>query len=366
MEAHIMERNGTSMNKQVTTIVAALLLAGGVGGAVGAGVALSTDSDSSAGGVTTTVQNESVAQTSSSAALVYQHVKNGVVEITTQTGATTDQFGNETPGGGATGSGFVIDSAGHIVTNQHVVDGAQSVKVRFADGDSVDATIVGSDPSTDIAVLKVNRPSSELTPLRFAADGSLEVGNTVMAIGSPFGLEGTLTTGVISALGREIESPNGFTIENAVQTDAALNHGNSGGPVLDMSGRVVGVAAQIRSDSGGSDGIGYAVPGDTAQRVAQELIRSGKVEHAYLGVSLQDDGPAELGTVQPNTPASRGGLQKGDVVVGVDGKTINSGDDLREVIDSHEPGDELTLSIKRNGQERTVQVTLGQRPATAQ
>jgi putative serine protease PepD len=353
------------MSKQVTTIVAALVLAAGVGGAVGAGVALQTDSDSSAGGLTTTVQNESVAQTTSSAALVYKRAKNGVVEITTQTGATTDQFGNETPGGGATGSGFVIDSDGHIVTNQHVVDGAQAVKVRFADGNSVDATIVGTDPSTDIAVLKVN-PSSQLTPLSFASDGSLEVGNAVMAIGSPFGLEGTLTTGVISALGREIESPNGFTIENAVQTDAALNHGNSGGPVLDMQGRVVGVAAQIRSDSGGSDGIGYAVPGDTAQRVAQELIRSGKVEHAYLGVSLADDGAATVREVQNNTPASRAGLKAGDQVVGVDGKSISTGDELREVIDSHKPGDKLTLSIKRNGQERTVQVTLGQRPATAQ
>jgi putative serine protease PepD len=259
----------------------------------------------------------------------------------------------------------VIDNDGHIVTNQHVVDGAQSVKVRFADGKSVDATIVGTDPSTDIAVLKV-APSSELTPLRFAGNGSLEVGNPVLAIGSPFGLEGTLTTGVISALGREIQSPNGFTIENAVQTDAALNHGNSGGPVLDMLGRVVGVAAQIRSDSGGSDGIGYAIPGDTAQRVAQELIRSGKVEHAYLGVSLADDGPATIGQVQPNTPASRAGLKQGDEVVGADGKTIDSGDALREVIDSHKPGDKLTLSIKRNGQERTVQVTLGERPASAQ
>jgi putative serine protease PepD len=355
------------MSKQVTTIVAALLLAAGVGGAVGAGVALQVDDSQPAAQSSTPASSaEPVVRMSSSAASVYNRVKDAVVEITTTTGGQTDAFGNQTPGGSATGSGFVIDSEGHIVTNQHVVDGAQAVKVRFSNGDVVDATIVGTDPSTDIAVLKVDRPASQLTPLRFAGTGTLEVGEPVMAIGSPFGLEGTLTTGVVSALGREIQAPNGFTIENAVQTDAALNHGNSGGPVLDYSGRVVGVAAQIRSDSGGNEGIGYAVPGDTAQRVAEELIRSGKVEHAYLGVSLADDGPARIQQVQAGTPASRAGLRAGDEVVGVDGKAITTGDALRDAIDARKPGDKITLTIKRNGQERTVQVTLGQRPATAQ
>jgi putative serine protease PepD len=362
-----MERTETPMSKQVTTIVAALLLAAGVGGGVGAAVALSTDSDPAPQSAAAPVASaEPVAQTSSTVAAVYKRVQAGVVEITTTTGSQTDAFGNQTPGGGATGSGFVIDSEGHIVTNQHVVDGAQSVKVRFSNGDVVDATIVGTDPSTDIAVLKVDRPSSELRPLSFAGNGSLEVGDPVMAIGSPFGLEGTLTTGVVSAIGREIQSPNGFTIENAVQTDAALNHGNSGGPLLDYRGRVVGVSAQIRSDSGGNEGIGYAVPGETAQRVAEELIRSGHIDHAYLGVSLADDGPAKVGRVQPSTPASRAGLQANDVVIGVDGNTITTGDELRDAIDSHKPGEKITLTIKRNGQERTVQVTLGQRPATAQ
>ncbi|MGH3083246.1 MAG: S1C family serine protease [Gaiellaceae bacterium] len=338
------------MSKQVTTIVVALLLAAGVGGAVGAGVALQTDDDSTA--PTTDAATQPVAQRSSAVAAVYQRVKDGVVEVETSAGAT--------------GSGFVIDEEGHIVTNQHVVEGADSAVVRFSDGTEVDADIVGTDPSTDIAVLDVDRPSSRLTPLSFAGDGSLQVGNAVIAIGSPFGLEGTLTTGVISALGREIRSPNGFTIENAVQTDAALNSGNSGGPVLDSQGRVVGVAAQIRSENGGNVGIGYAIPGDTAERIARELIDDGTVEHAYLGVSLPDDGAATLETVVAGSPADRAGLQAQDEVTAVDGESIQTGDELRDAIDVKKPGDKITLTIERNGSERTVQVTLGQRPATAQ
>ena len=352
-----------AMSKQLATIAAALLLAAGVGGAVGAGVALETSGDSAA---TTTQSAQPIARTTSGLSAVYNRVKNGVVEIQTKTGGQTDAFGNETPGGGATGSGFVIDDAGHIVTNQHVVDGAQSVTVRFANGKEVDAQIVGTDPSTDIAVLDVDVPASELTPLNFASETSLAVGDSVIVIGSPFGLEGTLTAGIVSALGREIRSPNGFTIENAVQTDAALNHGNSGGPVLDLQGRVVGVAAQIASESGGSDGIGYAIPGDTAQRVAAELIKSGRVEHAFLGVSLPDDGAARLAEVSPGSPAANAGLQAGDVVTAVDGNSIETGDELRSAIDAKKPNDKITLTIKRNGKERTVQVTLGQRPATAQ
>lgn len=342
------------MSKQVATIVLALLLAAGVGGAVGAGVALSTD-DQPAAQTASATPGESVSQSESFAAAIYKRAKDAVVEIQT----ATEQ-------GSATGSGFVIDKQGHIVTNEHVVEGATKVTVQFADQSEAQATIVGTDPSTDIAVLKVDRPASRLTPLSFAAAGSLEVGDPVVAIGSPFGLEGTLTTGVVSGLGREIEAPNGFTIENAVQTDAALNHGNSGGPLLDMQGRVVGVAAQIRSDSGGNVGIGYAVPGDTAQRVARQLISDGSVEHAYLGVSLPNSGAATIEDVRNNGPAEGAGLQPGDEVTAVDGKTIESGDALREAIDAKKPGDKITLTIKRNGNERTVQVTLGQRPASAQ
>jgi putative serine protease PepD len=351
------------LSKQLTAIVAALLLGAGVGGGVGAAVALETDSDSGAQNAVAT--NTPVAETISSTAAVYKRVKDAVVEVHTSTGGQSTPFGGQTPGE-ATGSGFVIDEEGHIVTNQHVVDGAQSVRVQFSDGTEVDAEIVGTDPSTDIAVLDVDRPSSELTPLRFASTGSLEVGDSVAVVGSPFGLEGTLTTGVISGVGREIQSPNGFTIENAVQTDAALNHGNSGGPVLDTEGRVVGVAAQIRSDSGGSDGVGYAVPGDTAQRVARALIQDGKVEHAYLGVSLGDDGAAKVLDVRAGSPAAQAGLRTNDVVVAVDGNSIETGDELRSAIDAKKSGDEIQLKIRRGGSERDLTVELGTRPATAQ
>jgi putative serine protease PepD len=341
------------MSKHVASIAAALLLAAGVGGAVGAAVALETRDDSS--NATTTPTAQPVARTNSPISAVYERVKDSVVEISTS--AAT---------GGATGSGFVIDTEGHIVTNQHVVGGADSVTVEFSDGSEVSADIVGADPSTDIAVLDVDRSPSLLKPLSFAPEGSLQVGNQVIAIGSPFSLQGTLTTGVISALGREIQSPNRFTIENAVQTDAALNHGNSGGPLLDLQGRVVGVAAQIRSESGGSDGIGYAIRGDTAQRVARELIRDGSVEHAYLGVSLPPDGAARFESVVSDAPADKAGLQSDDVVTAVDGNEIESGDELRAAIDAKKPGDKITLTIQRGGEERTVQVTLGERPTTAQ
>jgi putative serine protease PepD len=361
MVGHNHERN--LMSKQLTAVFAALLIGAGVGGAVGAAVALESDSDSA--GQSPASANQPVAQSTSSTAALYKQVKNAVVEIHATNAGQESPFGQQREGQ-ATGSGFVIDEEGHVVTNQHVVDGAESVRVEFADGEEVAAEVVGTDPSTDIAVLDVDRPSSQLTPLSFASTGSLEVGDPVIVLGSPFGLEGTLTTGVISAVGREIQSPNGFTIENAVQTDAALNHGNSGGPVLDGEGRVVGVAAQIRSESGGSDGVGYAVPGDTAKRVAEELIQDGKVEHAYLGVSLQDDGVARLESVVTGSPASRAGLRTGDLVTEVDGKAIETGDELREAIDAKKPGDELELKVRRGNDERDVTVELGTRPATAQ
>src|SRR4029450_11029974 len=268
---------------------------------------------------------ESVSQTESTAAAIYKRAKDAVVEVHSTTGGQSDPFGNQGQGT-ATGSGFVIDKQGHIVTNEHVVDGATKVTVQFSDQSEADATIVGTDASTDIAVLKVDRPASKLTPLSFASTSSLEVGNPVGAIGSPFGLEGTLTTGVISGLGREIKAPNGFTIENAVQTDAALNHGNSGGPVLDMNGRVIGVAAQIESDSGGNVGIGYAVPADTAQRVARELIRDGNVEHAFLGVSLPNSGAATIEQVTDGTAADTAGPPREDDVTPLHRNTRDSRD----------------------------------------
>src|SRR5829696_7417532 len=226
--------------------------------------------------------------------------RSGVVEVIASERAADSPF----PGGGsgeatAQGSGFVYDSTGRVITNQHVVDGATSVSVRFASGQTVHAEIVGTDPSTDVAVLKVDALPSSAKPLALGDSDAVEVGDGVVAIGSPFGLTGTVTSGIVSALGREIDSPNNYAIEGAIQTDAAINHGNSGGPLFDMHGRVIGVNAQIKSDSGGNDGVGFAIPSSTIRSIATRLIQNGSVQHAYLGVSLDtaDSGGAHISTV---------------------------------------------------------------------
>ena len=199
---------------------------------------------------------------------IYEKASDGVVEITAS-GVASNAAGPFGPAqeGEATGSGFVLDKEGHIVTNAHVVDGASSISVRFADGDEAAATLVGSDPSTDLAVLDVDVPTADLTPLSLGDEASVEVGDAVVAIGSPFGLDGSVTTGIVSALDRTIEAPNGYAIDGAIQTDAAINHGNSGGPLLDASGNVIGVNAQIASESGGNDGVGFAIGADTVKDV---------------------------------------------------------------------------------------------------
>src|SRR5213079_2589336 len=186
------------------------------------------------------------------------------------------------------------------VTNQHVVAGANSITVTFWNGKNVKATLVGTDPSTDLAVIHVSVPSAQLHPLPLGNSSAVQVGDGVVAIGSPFGLAETVTSGIVSALHRQMTSPSGFAIDNSIQTDAAINHGNSGGPLLDTQGRVVGVTAQIESDSGGNDGVGFAVPSNTVRSVAGQLISSGKAEHAYLGVSLSSaSSNAQVGSVRP-------------------------------------------------------------------
>ena len=282
--------------------------------------------------------------------------------------------GETTPfgGGGGTqaqGSGFVYDDEGHVITNQHVVDGAETVSVTFADGSTHDATVVGSDPSTDLAVLKVDAPASAArSRSRSARLSELEVGDGVIAIGSPFGLEQTVTTGIVSALHREINSPNDFAIDDAIQTDAAINHGNSGGPLLDLEGRVIGVNSQINSESGGNDGIGFAVPSDTVAKIATELIADGEVEHAYLGVATEatesGDG-ASIAEVRPGTPAAAADLREGDVVTEIDGDAVEDADELRRLIDAKSPGDSVELTIVRDGTESTVEVELAARPSAA-
>jgi S1-C subfamily serine protease len=314
----------------------------------------------------------------------------GVVDIVVSgvsAGTSSDSpFG--APGGqGASGegSGFVLDDQGHIVTNAHVVNGASSIAVRFADGSQADASLVGEDVSSDLAVIDVNVDAGKLHPLSLGTSDGLKVGQGVVAIGSPFGLQGTVTTGIVSALNRTIDAPNGYSIPGAIQTDAAINHGNSGGPLLNAQGQVIGVNAQIASDSGGNDGVGFAIPVDTVKSVADQLVQGGSVSHAYLGVSVmtvdaataQQTGlpqGAQIASVVAGSPAAGAGLvpsgasagqvaQGGDVVTAIDGKPITSAQALTAAVAAHRAGDTVTLVVEREGQRVEVKVTLGSRPS---
>jgi S1-C subfamily serine protease len=268
------------------------------------------------------------------------------------------------------------------------VSGASSIQVRFWNGSTYKAKVVGTDASTDLAVIHVNAPASLLSPLQLGDSAAVAVGDGVVAIGSPFGLEETVTSGIVSALHRQMTSPNNFTIDDSIQTDAAINHGNSGGPLIDLHGRVIGVNAQINSDSGGNDGVGFAIPSNTVRSVVKQLVATGTVQHAYLGVSVETipaDAAAALGLppgaevsdVRSDTPAAKAGLHAGtgsrtvagqaystggDVVVQIDGKKIGSADELRSAIAAHKPGDKIELTYVRNGKRHTTSVTLTSRP----
>jgi putative serine protease PepD len=340
----------------------ALVVAAIGGGVVGAGVMAAVDEDGTT--ATATVAGREVADQSSaptSLSELYKQVSPSVVEIQVQAQGDSP-FGS--PQGG-TGTGWMYDET-HIVTNQHVIDGANEVTIRFQDGREVQARVIGSDPSTDVAVLELNEGADAPAPLERGSTESLEVGDPVVAIGSPFGLEGSLTTGVVSGLGRTIQAPDGFAIDNVVQTDAALNPGNSGGPLLDLNGRAVGMNAQIASASGSNSGIGYAIPIETVQSVVEQLLGDGEVEHAYLGVQVADaenNGGARIVEVVQGGPADDAGVQQGDVVVGADGQDVQNGDDLRSAVNAKKPGDELELEVRRDGNTRTITVELGTRPA---
>jgi putative serine protease PepD len=349
----------------------ALAAAALVGAATGAGAYALFDT-----GGTTVVRQVTVADGSSTAAgstlapsQVYNRAARSVVELTVSSGSSG--FG---PGGGgqtSQGSGFIYDREGHIVTNAHVVDGAETVSVRFSNGSTYEATVVGTDASSDLAVLKVDAPASLLRPLALADSSKVVVGEAVVAIGSPFGLEGSLTSGIVSALHRQMTAPNGFGIADSIQTDAAINHGNSGGPLLDLSGRVIGVTAQIESDSGGNDGVGFAVPSNAVRSVVSQLLAGGEVRYAYLGVSVDTVSTAtgatatgaRITTVRSGTPAEDAGLQSGDVVVTIDGTTIDTGDELQSVIAGKKPGDKVQVTYVRDGDRKTATVTLAERPS---
>jgi putative serine protease PepD len=362
---------------RTSAVLVAVALASGAGGAAVAGLGGGGAAATTTQTVTTTTPGARPAAAVRTAGgltvnEIYRRTKDGVVDIKVRssgTASTPGQFGS--PGGNgrqeseAEGSGFVLDEKGHIATNQHVVDGASSIQVTFADGSRASAKVVGTDTSTDLAVIKADAPASRLHPLVLADSSAVQVGDGVVAIGSPFGLVGTLTTGVVSALDRTIEAPNNFTISGAVQTDAAINHGNSGGPLLNSSGQVIGINAQIKSDSGGNDGVGFAIPSSTVSRVADQLISGGTVAHAYLGVQLSDapSGGASVSALTAGAPAAKAGLKQGEIVTAIDGKAVASADALVNAVDAHRPGDRVTLRAGRGDSARDVKVTLGTRPS---
>jgi S1-C subfamily serine protease len=312
---------------------------------------------------------------------IYRRDAPGVVQVT-----ATDVSGSE-----SLGSGFVIDKAGDIVTNFHVVQGAAKLFVSFSGKDQLVGSVVGVDPSTDIAVLKIATPASALTPLELGNSDAVRVGDTVYAIGNPFGYTRTLTSGIVSAVQRRITAPNTLPIDNAIQTDASINHGNSGGPLLDAAARVIGVTSQIYAGSSqqGNIGIGFAVPVNTVRNIAAQIISTGKVLHAYLGVAttpitkqlaklynLPTSGLL-VGSVDGNGPAKKAGLVGGstnvvvqgesysvggDVIVAVDGSPVSEFEQLRDAIARKKPGDTIKLEIVRNGSKSSVAVKLGQAP----
>ena len=332
---------------------------------------------------------------------IYRRSAPGVVQITTTSLRTVDPDPFLTPFGfpeqqrqQALGSGFVIDKAGHLVTNFHVVEGAEQIEVSFTNRDSVKARVVGSDPSTDIAVLKVDVDARALMPLRLGRSDQVKVGDSVVAIGNPLGLERSVTAGIVSALHRPLTAPNDFTIDDVIQTDASINSGNSGGPLIAATGRVIGVNTAIATGSTGARGnigIGFAVPIDTVRHVASQLIEQGRVEHAFLGVSAQPIEPeiARLFNlpvgrglmvvrVYEGSGADREGIRAGtdevvvagesyrlggDLIVEIDGKPVRTPAELRDAISEKKPGDKVTVEAYRGGEKQSFEVTLGRQPA---
>ncbi|MBC7264669.1 MAG: trypsin-like peptidase domain-containing protein [Chloroflexi bacterium] len=320
----------------------------------------------------------------------YERVSPAVVFITSRT-VVMGFFGPYPQEG--TGSGFVIDKEGHIVTNNHVIEGARSVEVTLSTGTKADARIVGTDPANDLAVLKIDVPAEELHPVELGTSSDLKVGQRVIAIGNPFGLDRTLTTGVISSLNRPLDLENGRRLYNVIQTDAAINPGNSGGPLLDSQGRVIGVNTAIYSPSGGSVGLGFAIPIDTVKRVIPELIAKGRYSHPWMGIralSITPDLAQELNLsvdrgvliieVSRGSAADKAGLRGathqvqvgnylvpvgGDIIVAINDTPINSMDNLIEFLETRTTvGQTVQVTFLRDGRERTVTLTLGERPQT--
>ncbi len=334
---------------------------------------------------------------------IYKRAAPGVVQVTSTTVVNVPAdpfFGNplfpQQQRQQSLGSGFVVDKAGHIVTNFHVVDGAKQVRVSFSNGASLKATVVGTDPSSDLAVLEIDASSRALTPLALGDSDQIKVGDPVVAIGNPFGLDRTVTSGIVSAIQRAITAPNGYTIDHVIQTDASINHGNSGGPLLNGRGEVIGVNSQIetgQSGTGGNVGIGFAVPSNTVKTVIAQLIRQGRIDRAFIGISAvpitRDLArvfrlPVSKGllvqSVQPGSGAAKAGLKAGttqvvlagesynlggDIIVKAGGVPVVSLDRLRDVVAGKKPGDKLQLEVYRGSKQTSVAVELGRQPAAA-
>ncbi len=323
-----------------------------------------------------------------------------VRQVYTQDGPGVVSVEVASEGGPGGGSGFVLDDTGHIVTNQHVVESADGISVEFANGNREDAEVVGEDPSTDLAVIKVEAEEGSLKPLTFGDSDALKVGEPVIAIGNPLNVGISVTTGIVSGVGRPIKAPNNYTISGAVQTDAAINPGNSGGPLLDSQGTVVGVNSQIISDTGSFQGVGFAIPGNTVKNVVEQLITNGDVEHGYIGVRMFTVGIEDLvaytglsekelreehdlpptgaivNEVTNNGPADEAGIKggeekdiqgvpvpMGDVITDAAGKEVSNPDDVIKIVNSLKPGEKLELTVVTPGEDpREVEVELDVQP----
>ena len=383
--------------RRLSVIVLGAVLIGGLGGAALA-LALGSSSDpATSSGDSASIEGSPLAAAGRrlSPEAIYKLAAPGVVVISaTQTEKVPATFFNPATSEKLQigGSGFVVDPRGDIVTNDHVVQGATDVRVGFSGGATYPATIVGADPSTDLAVIRVQAPASALKPLALADSGHVEVGDPVYAIGNPFGLDRTMTAGIVSATGRDISAPNGLGIPNAIQTDAPINHGNSGGPLLDAAGSVIGINDQI--ESGGTDGnvgVGFSIASNTAKAVIPLLIAHGHVAHAWLGVEVAPIDPSVAAVVKgvpdhgvlvvrvvAGSPAAKAGLvvgnrlvtvngesvvAGGDAIVAVNGKKIEAPAQLADAVRTRKPGDRLTFQVVRQDHERTVTIRLGDVPS---
>jgi S1-C subfamily serine protease len=388
---------------------AALVAAAAVGGGIVLGSAAALGG---LGGKTTTIREirpqSSVASVTAPARTalsindIYKRSAPGVVQVTSTSTVSVPAdpfFGNpffpQQQTQQSLGSGFVIDKAGHVVTNYHVVQGAKQVRVSFSNGGSMKATIVGTDPSSDLAVLRIDTSSRALTPLPLGNSDGMQVGDPVVAIGNPFGLDRTVTAGIVSAIQRAITAPNGYTIDHVIQTDASINHGNSGGPLLSGRGEVIGVNSQIETGNSGASGnvgVGFAIPSNTVKTVIAQLIRQGHVDRAFIGISATPITrdlarvfrlPVSRGllvqSVQPGSGAATSGLKAGstqvvlagetyelggDIIVEAGGRPVASLDRLRDIVATKKPGDKLLLVVYRGTRRTSLAVRLGRQPAS--